>query len=174
MEALTVVEQKCLQPSELCRKSTLVPLLITLVLQAVQNWCGVNVIVFKTVHVFQTFQTSVDSYLATAVVGGVQLLATFSKKYFKYSKYFSSHCDCSCSVSLCLMDRAGRRVLLMVSGLMMTISMSCLALYLTLLPSLAQSWRWLPLPLVTLAFTGYSVGFATVPLSLIGELLPAR
>ena len=94
VEALTVVEQKCLQPSELCRKSTLVPLLITLVLQAVQNWCGVNVIVFKTVHVFQTFQTSVDSYLATAVVGGVQLLATFSKKYFKYSKYFSSHCDC--------------------------------------------------------------------------------
>ena len=89
-----MVEQKCLQPSELCRKSTLVPLLITLVLQAVQNWCGVNVIVFKTVHVFQTFQTSVDSYLATAVVGGVQLLATFSKKYFKYSKYFSSHCGC--------------------------------------------------------------------------------
>ena len=62
----------------------------------------------------------------------------------------------------------------MVSGLIMTVSMSCLALYLTLLPSLAQSWRWLPLPLVTLAFTGYSVGFATVPLSLIGELLPAR
>ena len=62
----------------------------------------------------------------------------------------------------------------MVSGLIMTVSMSCLALYLTHLPSLAQSWRWLPLPLVTLAFTGYSVGFATVPLSLIGELLPAR
>ena len=83
VEAMAVVEQKCLQFSELCRKSTLVPLLITLVLQAVQNWCGVNVIVFKTVHVFQTFQTSVDSYLATAVVGGVQLLATFSKKFFK-------------------------------------------------------------------------------------------
>ena len=64
---------------ELCARSTLQPLLITLVLQAIQNWCGVNVIVFKTVHVFQTFQTSVDNYLATAVVGGVQLLATFSK-----------------------------------------------------------------------------------------------
>ena len=62
----------------------------------------------------------------------------------------------------------------MVSGLLMTVSMSSLALYLTYLSCLAQSWRWLPLPLVTLAFTGYSVGFATVPLSLIGELLPAR
>ena len=83
MEALAGVDQNCLQVSELCRKSSLAPLLITLVLQAVQNWCGVNVIVFKTVHVFQTFQTSVDSYLATAVVGGVQLLATFSKKCWK-------------------------------------------------------------------------------------------
>ena len=72
------------------------------------------------------------------------------------------------------MDRAGRRVLLMVSGFIMTVSMSSLALYLTYLSSVPQSWRWLPLPLVTLAFTGYSVGFATVPLSLIGELLPAR
>ena len=79
MEALVAVEQKGLQLSELGKKSTLAPLLITLVLQAVQNWCGVNVIVFKTVHVFQTFQTSLDSYLSTAVVGGVQLLATFSK-----------------------------------------------------------------------------------------------
>ena len=89
MDVLTVVEQKSLQLSELCRKSTLVPLLITLVLQAVQNWCGVNVIVFKTVHVFQTFQTSVDSYLATAVVGGVQLLATFSKKSLGYFSFNS-------------------------------------------------------------------------------------
>ena len=72
------------------------------------------------------------------------------------------------------MDRAGRRALLMVSGIIMTVSMACLALYLTHLSSVPQSWRWLPLPLVTLAFTGYSVGFATVPLSLIGELLPAR
>ena len=64
---------------ELFSRSTLQPLTITLILQAVQNFCGVNVIVFKTVHVFQTFQTSIDNYLATAVVGGVQLLATFSK-----------------------------------------------------------------------------------------------
>ena len=72
------------------------------------------------------------------------------------------------------MDRAGRRVLLMVSGIIMTVSMVSLALYLTYLSSVPQTWRWLPLPLITLAFIGYSVGFATVPLGLIGELLPAR
>ena len=72
------------------------------------------------------------------------------------------------------MDRAGRRVLLMVSGIIMTVSMVSLALYLTYLSWVPQTWRWLPLPLITLAFTGYSVGFATVPLGLIGELLPAR
>ena len=62
----------------------------------------------------------------------------------------------------------------MVSGFIMTVSMSCLALYLTFLPSLPRTWHWLPLLLITFTFTGYSVGFATVPLSLIGELLPAR
>ena len=103
MDALTVVEQKSLQLSELCRKSTLFPLLITLVLQAVQNWCGVNVIVFKTVHVFQTFQTSVDSYLATAVVGGVQLLATFSKKSLRY---FSFNSETRFEALLCHKDTA--------------------------------------------------------------------
>ena len=72
------------------------------------------------------------------------------------------------------MDKAGRRVLLLVSGLILTVSMSCLALYLTFLPSIPRTWHWLPLLLVTLTFTGYSVGLATVPLSLIGELLPAR
>ena len=72
------------------------------------------------------------------------------------------------------MDRIGRRVLLMVSGAIMAVSMSCLALYLTLLSTIPPTWHWLPLPLVIVTFTGYSVGFATVPLSLIGELLPAR
>ena len=72
------------------------------------------------------------------------------------------------------MDRLGRRPLLIISGSVMALSMSGLALYLTCLSSIPQSWHWLPLLLIITAFTGYSVGFSTVPLSLIGELLPSR
>ena len=44
-----------------------------------RNWSGVNVIVFKTVNVFETVGSSIDKYVCTAIVGGVQLVATGSK-----------------------------------------------------------------------------------------------
>ena len=78
------------------------------------------------------------------------------------------------SVSIALIERAGRRVLLVVSCVSVSASMAGLALPLSL-PSLASpGLGWLPLLLVILAFIGFSVGLATIPLSLIGELLPAR
>ena len=55
------------------------PLLLSFVLHFLQNWSGVNVIVFKTVNVFETVGSSIDKYACTAIVGGVQLVATGSK-----------------------------------------------------------------------------------------------
>ena len=56
--------------------SNLCPLLLTCVLHFLQNWSGVNVIVFKTVHVFETVGSSIDKYVCTGIVGAVKLLAT--------------------------------------------------------------------------------------------------
>ena len=55
------------------------PLLLTFVLHFIQSWSGVNVIIFKTVHVFETVGSSIDKYVCTAIVGGVQLVSTGSK-----------------------------------------------------------------------------------------------
>ena len=60
-------------------RSNLHPLLLSFVLHFLQNWSGVNVIVFKTVNVFETVGSSIDKYACTAIVGGVQLVATGSK-----------------------------------------------------------------------------------------------
>ena len=100
------------------------------------------------------------------------------------------------SVSLLVMDWAGRRVLLMVSGTVMAVCMAGLATYLTLGEAVpgedfishifiiilsyifillwSDSLRWLPLVLVIGVFVGYSVGFATIPFCIMGELLPLR
>ena len=78
------------------------------------------------------------------------------------------------SVSLMLIERAGRRMLLAASSLLVSLAMAGLATYLTLLTSISPGLRWLPLPLIVTAFVGFSVGLATIPLSLIGEILPAR
>ena len=95
-----------------------------------------------------------------------------------------------------MVDRAGRRVLLMISGTVMAVCMAGLATYLTLGEAVpgedfishilliivicfislfcADSLRWLPLVLVIGVFVGYSVGFATIPFCIMGELLPLR
>ena len=64
---------------EFFSRPNLHPLIITCVLHFVQNWSGVNVIVFKTVHVFETVGSSIDKYVSTVIVGGVQLVSTGSK-----------------------------------------------------------------------------------------------
>ena len=58
------------------RSNNLCPLFLTFVLHFLQNWSGVIVIVFKTVNVFETVGSSIDKYVYTVVVGGVQLLST--------------------------------------------------------------------------------------------------
>ena len=77
-------------------------------------------------------------------------------------------------VSLMLIERAGRRILMIISSLIVSISMASLAIYLSYLETISGEYRWLPLLLIIVAFIGYSIGLATIPLSLIGELLPAK
>jgi len=132
--------------------STLHPLGLSLLLHFAQNWCGVNVIVFKTVAVFETVESSVDPYTSTFIVGVVQLAAT--------------------AISLGLVDRAGRRPLLIISALITSFTMGSLALYLTLLPQVPEYLKWIPLALIIGSFIGFSIGFATIPFCIMGELLP--
>ena len=65
--------------SSLLSAATLKPVALCLVLQLVQQWCGVPVIIFKTVHVFRTLRTSLDHNLCTVIVGAVAFAATFCK-----------------------------------------------------------------------------------------------
>ena len=55
-----------------------------------------------------------------------------------------------------------------------SVSMASLALYFTNLANISQGFRWIPLMIIIVAFIGYSLGLATIPLSLIGELLPSK
>ena len=76
------------------------------------------------------------------------------------------------------MDKAGRRILLIVSGTIMALSLTTLGLYFYIIyeidPSIEESLSWLPLATLTIFMIGYSVGFATLPFLLMGELLPSK
>ena len=77
-------------------------------------------------------------------------------------------------VSLMMIERMGRRILLIVSCTIVAASMATLALYLMHFDRIDQNYKWVSLLIIIVAFIGYSFGLATIPLSLIGELLPAK
>jgi len=133
--------------------ATVRPLLITCFLHFVQNWCGVNVIVFKTVSVFESLGTSLDSGTCTLAVGGTQLVATAG--------------------SILLVDAAGRKPLLIASCSITALAMGSLATFLQLGDLVPHSLAWIPLVSIIASFLGYSLGLATLPYVLMGELLPA-
>lgn len=80
-----------------------------------------------------------------------------------------------------MVDKAGRRILLFISGIVMAISMASIGAFFFLFsdpetsdPDLRDKLEWLPLVSLIIYMIGYSVGFACVPFLLLGEMLPAR
>jgi len=85
-------------------------------------------------------------------------------------------------VSAFIVDKAGRRVLLFLSGTIMSIAMATLGAFFYIFsesnenidPALRDQLGWLPLASLVVFMIGYSIGYASIPFLLLGELLPAR
>ena len=82
-------------------------------------------------------------------------------------------------MSIFLVDKAGRRILLIASGLIMSLSLSVIGVYFYVLngqmiDSIEMDLSWLPLASLIIFMIGYSAGFATLPYVLMGELLPSK
>ena len=81
-------------------------------------------------------------------------------------------------MSIMLVDKAGRRILLIVSGSVMAASQAAMGAYFYVIYNLdlGEDVNLSPVPLTCLIvfMIGYSIGFASIPFLLMGELLPAR
>lgn len=147
-----------IQPRELLKGSVLKPLLLSMALMLLQQFSGINSIIYFTVFIFQKAGSTMDKNLSTIIVGIVQLLATIA--------------------SMFLVDRAGRRLLLLVSGVVMAISLAALGAFFYMLEVYGNDVQltlgWLPLASLLLFIIAYSSGFANVPFLIMGELFPAK
>lgn len=135
------------------------PLIISLGLMFGQQFCGINVVIYYTVIIFEAAGTSLDANVSTIVVGSVQFVSTL--------------------VATLLVDRSGRRPLLLASGSLMTISMTSLGTYFylnTFHPDVVQQLElgWLPLTSLALDIFAYSLGYSNVPYVVMGEVFPVR
>ena len=80
-----------------------------------------------------------------------------------------------------MVDKAGRRILLLISGIGMAIPMASLGAFFYIFSGqteaaieLREKLEWVPLVCLIVYMIGYSIGFACVPFLLLGEMLPGH
>ncbi|KPJ06964.1 Facilitated trehalose transporter Tret1 [Papilio machaon] len=130
------------------------PLIVGFALLIFQQFSGIDAVIFFTVEIFQSAGSKLDAMTATIIVGAVQLISN--------------------GVSTMLVDRAGRRPLLLLSAVTMCVSMASMgaAFYFQFE---AESWLgYLPIVSLVVFMLGFSLGFGGLPFLLLGELFPTQ
>ncbi|XP_001661118.2 facilitated trehalose transporter Tret1 [Aedes aegypti] len=124
---------------------------------------GVNAVLFYSTSIFQSANVAVEPELATIIIGTIQIFGTL--------------------LSTLVVDRLGRRVLLLTSGSAMCISVLTLGVYFLLLsddptnqvPADASNHTgWIPIVALCLYLTLFAVGFGPVPWLLLGEIFASE
>ncbi|XP_010611889.1 solute carrier family 2, facilitated glucose transporter member 8 [Fukomys damarensis] len=147
------------------------PFIIGVSLMAFQQLSGVNAIMFYAETIFEKAKFK-DSSLASVVVGAIQVLFT--------------------GIAALIMDRAGRRLLLALSGVVMVFSTIALGTYFKLMGSSSSNsshvdllapvstepaeasvgLAWLAVGSMCLFIAGFALGWGPIPWLLMSEIFP--
>ncbi|XP_054258047.1 facilitated trehalose transporter Tret1-like [Macrosteles quadrilineatus] len=127
-------------------------LVVTLGLMAFQQLSAVNAVIFYSQPIFEAVGSSIDPTVSTIVIGGVQVLATYT--------------------STVLIERAGRRGLLLLSSATMSLCLGLVGMHFLLHDQNVYLPAALPLAFLAVFIFVFSLGFGPVPWLLTGELFP--
>ena len=153
------------------------PLGIVLVLMALQQLSGINYVLSYSAPIFKSAGTDIDECLSTMLIGAIQVLGTF--------------------VTTLIIDKFGRKVLLLISDFLICVSMIGVGVFFalsesckdceeagtansttTMAPDLlvsqatVDSVGFLPLVSLMVFIAAFSLGFGPVPWILNVELIP--
>lgn len=137
------------------RRSTQKALFISLGLMFFQQMSGVNAVIFFTKGIFESANTGIDSGLATIIVGVMQVISVF--------------------VSSIIVDKAGRRLLLLPSALAMAITTALLGTYFFMKeknPDSVSSLGWLPVASLCGFIILFSIGFGKKSIICLAHFFP--
>lgn len=106
--------------------------------------------------IFQDAGSTVDNNICAIILGVVNFLSTF--------------------IATILVDRAGRKLLLYVSSISMTITLIALGtfFYFKNFNYDLTPYGWIPLASMIIYMIGFSLGFGPIPWLMMGEILPAK
>ncbi|XP_076245976.1 facilitated trehalose transporter Tret1 [Calliopsis andreniformis] len=121
-----------------------------------QQASGVNAVIFYTVMIFEAAGSSLAPAVASILVALVQLVMS--------------------GVAAVIVDRAGRKPLLMISTGLMSVSLLALGYYFKQKNSESDvsSLGWLPLTSLIVFMIAFSIGLGPIPWMLMGELFSAE
>ncbi|XP_036334522.1 facilitated trehalose transporter Tret1-like [Rhagoletis pomonella] len=139
----------------LCRKVTLKAFGLSVSLMVLQQFSGINAVIFYSSSIFQSTTSNLEPRFGTIIIGVMLVVATV--------------------VSLFIIDRYGRVPLLLLSSVFQVISVACLSLYFFLKESDEKSVEnlgWLPLLSICIYILLFSVGFGPVPWVFMAEVFP--
>lgn len=117
---------------------------------------GINAIIYYTVNIFEEAGTSLSPFTSTIIVGVSQVIFTY--------------------LSSVLVERTGRRVLLLLSEITIAICQIVLAVYFYLKQQQVnvKSFGWLPLVCITVYIGVFNLGFGPLPWVMMAELVPNK
>lgn len=133
-------------------RSNRTALIICLCLMLFQQVSGINAIIFYANSIFVSAGIEGNSELCTIVIGVVQVLMTFA--------------------STLLIEKAGRRILLLQSSVIMGICLAVVGIFFHLKNggTDVSNLGWLPLVSLVLYIVSFSMGFGPIPWMMMGEL----
>ncbi|XP_039751675.1 facilitated trehalose transporter Tret1-2 homolog [Pararge aegeria] len=150
-----VEEPKSLFTREVFFSSAVIkPLTVGFALLFFQQFSGIDAVIFFTVEIFQSAGSKLNAMTATIIVGAVQLFSN--------------------GVSTLLVDRAGRRPLLLLSAVTMCVSMVGMGAAFFFKFEQTSFLGYLPIASLVLFMLGFSLGFGGLPFLLLGELFPTH
>lgn len=135
------------------RKTTTRGLVISMGLMFFQQVSGINAVIFYTNAIFDAANTGIEPGLATIIIGVMQVVATF--------------------VSTIIVDRAGRRILLLISDSVMALCTLALGIYFYMQNENEDSVKnlgWLPILSLCVFIVCFSLGLGPVPWLMIGNI----
>ncbi|CAK1540943.1 unnamed protein product [Leptosia nina] len=140
----------------LTNRAPLMAFICSLGLMFFQQFSGINAVIFYTNQIFASAGSDIPAVIATIIVGVVQTIATY--------------------ISSLLIERAGRRILLLQSCIIMGLCLIILGTYFKLQEDGANvsSVGWIPLVCLVLFIISFSLGFGPIPWMMMSELFPVE
>ncbi|KAK2587151.1 hypothetical protein KPH14_002909 [Odynerus spinipes] len=134
-------------------KANFKALLFTSLLVSFQQLTGINVVLFYMQNIFKDAGSSQQPHEATMIVGAVQVVASFVTPF--------------------IVDRLGRRLLLVVSGIGEIVTLGALGLCFYLRDVLHEDVSgisWLPVVSLVIFIATYCIGWGPLPWAVMGEM----